>query len=177
MSDTKTQVPLIQMVVFELDQEEYAVPILDVTEVIRKSEITPVPQGQTFISGIINLRGKVVPVIDLEKRFSLKHETDSIPTHIIIAEAEKSRAYVGVLVDRVSQVLKVPEDVVKPVPTAVTSKIAKDFLKGVIVLQGENAKEGAERILLILDLRRILSMEEMEKITGKEVSSQVPNSI
>lgn len=177
MSDPKTQISLAQMIVFELDQEEYAVPILDVTEVIRKSEITPVPQGPGFISGIINLRGKVVPVLDLEKRFSLIHESDTTPTHIIIAETEKENAYVGVLVDQVSQVLKIPEDMIKPVPTAVTSKIAKDFLKGVIVLEEENKKEGTERILLILDLRRVLSMEDIEKIIEKENSHfQMPIS-
>jgi purine-binding chemotaxis protein CheW len=144
-----------QMVIFELDQEEYAVPILEVKEVVTMTtDITPVPQSSASILGIINLRGKIIPVLDLEKRFSLQRDSAAVPEHVLIVE--EAQVPFGILVDRVSEVLKVEVDHIQPAPRAVTSKIAADFVKGVIVLE-----HPTERVVLILDLAKVLQDDEV----------------
>jgi len=149
-----------QYVVFELDNEEYAVPILDVKEVIKFSEITPVPEALSWLSGIINLRGKVIPVLDLEQRFQFSHETKK-RQRILVVEGE-DRLPFGILVDEVQEVLKVTQNELKAVPKVINNKISPEFVQGVIVLD-----KPKERILLILNLKKILSEKEilsLEKI-------------
>ena len=144
-----------QMIVFELDKEEFAVPIKEVREVIKVIEIAAVPQSPPFILGIINLRGKIVPVLDLEKKFNLVREVNTTAQHIMIAEGVNN-TMLGILVDRVSEVLKVSPDSIKPTPQVINSKISPDFVKGVIVL------EQPERLLVLLDLQKILTEQEVK---------------
>ena len=159
-----------QMVTFMLDKEEYASAIGDLREIIKIREIVPIPGAPAFIAGILNVRGQIVVVIDLEKRFSLKRENEVKPLHIIIAEVEQT--VFGILVDEVTGVLRVPVASIKPTPGLVTSKIHADYLKGVIVMeQGTSEKPtGAEkptdtkkqsRLLLVLDIPRMLSEKEL----------------
>jgi purine-binding chemotaxis protein CheW len=163
-TDQKQQpAPTEQMVIFELDNEEYAVSILEVREVIKLPQITPVPNSETFISGIINLRGKVVPVLDLEKKFNLARENPTPSQHILIAEGDEGLIF-GILVDRVSEVLKIPQTSIKPAPSTLAGKISADFLKGVVA----SNLESKERIMLILDLKKILSHRETESIKLKQ---------
>jgi len=133
-SDTTTEiVSFIQVVVFELDKEEYALSISDVREVVNKSDITPVPDSPKHIIGIMNLRGKVIPVMDLEKRFNLIRESTVSPKHVMVVEDQKGNL-VGIVVDVVREVISIPEDLVKTVPKAIGSKISTDYLKGVAVI-------------------------------------------
>jgi len=156
--EDKLSVATEQMVVFELDGEEYAVPILEVKEVVTMvSDITQVPQASENILGIINLRGKIIPVLDLEKKFNLKRDGKRAPEHVLIVET--ASVSFGILVDRVSQVLKVEANSIKPTPRTITSKISSDFVKGVIVLE-----QPYERVLLILDLSKTLSQKETEAL-------------
>ena len=151
---TKGETGIQQMVVFSLDKEEYAVPIDEIKEVVKIPKITPVPNSPEFILGIINLRGKIVPVLDMEKRFGLTRDTSGIvPEHVIITEDEKGTLF-GVQVDKVTDVLKIARDSIQSTPTMVTSKISTDYLGGVIVVT-------QERILLLLNLRKILT-EQMQ---------------
>ena len=124
-------VPMEQLVTFELDKEEYASIITDLREIIRIPDITPIPGASEFIKGILNLRGQIVMVIDLEKRFHLQREHPAEPKHIIIAEVEDS--VFGITVDEVTGVLRVPETTIKPTPQLITSKIHAEYLKGVVI--------------------------------------------
>lgn len=170
MTDEKSQTqPTEQVVVFELDKEEYAVPIGDVQEVVKIPEITPVPNSPEFILGIMNLRGKIVPVLDLEKRFSLVREHEAAPQHIVVTETDDT--LFGVRVDKVTEVLRILQEGIKPTPKMVTSKIAADYLKGVVVIEEADEKNQGERILLLLDLTKILSTEEL-KAVGKMANAQ-----
>ncbi|HZE87141.1 MAG TPA: chemotaxis protein CheW [Methylomirabilota bacterium] len=144
-----------QIVVFVLDDEEYGLSITDIYEVVTLQKITPVPNSPEFILGVINLRGKIVPVLDLEKGFHLQRVTKIAPQHIIITENEKKVLF-GVQVDRVTEVLKVSEDQIKPAPKLVTTKIAADYIKGVVVLGEAKESESSARILLLLDLQKML---------------------
>jgi len=160
---------LVQLVVFDLDNEEYAAPIEDLREIIRIPEIAPVPNAPEFIRGILNLRGTIVVVIDLEKRFHLTREGATPASHIIITQVKDGTF--GLIVDKVSEVLRVPVSKIQPTPSLVSSKIHADYLKGVAVLEeeGDKCKEGEEknnktRLIIILDLPKMLAEEELLRV-------------
>ncbi|MFH1089104.1 MAG: chemotaxis protein CheW [Candidatus Uhrbacteria bacterium] len=123
----------VQLVIFTLDNEEYGVPINDLQEIIKVTEVTPIPGAPEFIRGILNLRGKIVVVVDLEKRFHLTRTTDRPSGHIIITEVAESTF--GVIVDQVAEVLRVPVSQIQPTPAVVSSKIQADYLNGVVVIE------------------------------------------
>lgn len=173
-------VPTEQLVTFELDKEEYASIITDLREIIKIPEIVPIPGAPDFIRGILNLRGQIVVVVDLEKRFHLKREHEISPQHIIIAEVEDS--VFGILVDEVTGVLRVPLSSIKPTPKLITSKIHADYLKGVVILGEQEEQEEAKetkrnkkevanptkkkgetgsRLLLLLDVPKMLAEKEL----------------
>ena len=157
-----------QIITFELDKEEYAAPILDLKEILRIPEIIEVPGALPFVKGIFNLRGQIVVVIDLEKRFALKREHPIQSRDVMIVET--GGTVFGIVVDEVTGVLRAPVTSIKPTPALVASKIHADYLNGVIVLEkSSGVKEGEKialekipaRILLLLDLPKLLSEEEL----------------
>lgn len=153
---------LTQLVVFKLDNEEYAIPITDLREIIQIPDIAPVPNSPEFIRGILNLRGTIVVVIDLEKRFHLNRVGDSKAIHIIITEV--SGTTFGLVVDKVNEVLRVPASKIHPSPALMSSKINADYLRGVAVLGEEKSTENIEqnsRLIIILDLPKMLSEQEL----------------
>ena len=94
---------LIQIVVFSMDGEEYAIPIVDTQEVIKMTEITPVPNSADFVAGLINLRGKIISIIDLETRFGLIHQDESdVPQHIVISDV--GDVPMGIIVGEVTEI-------------------------------------------------------------------------
>ena len=139
----------LQLVSFKLGNEEFGVDILQVQEIIRMQNITRVPNAPHFVEGVINLRGRVIPIIDLRKRFDLgDHERDK-NTRIMVVKIDN--IVVGLIVDEVSEVLRIPADTVEP-PPPIVAGIESDFIKGVGKLEG--------RLLILLDLNKILSKEE-----------------
>ena len=168
----------VQIVVFYLDVEEYAVSITDVREVVKVPEIIPVPNSVEFVAGVINLRGKVIPVLDLEKRFGLKRENEQEEKHIIVIDNPKTPF--GVMVDEVSEVLRIPSSLVQDAPEAVNSKFGADFVTGVVVVADESDRESLaedtgvadvaklsrsrERLVLLLELRNIFSEDEGQQV-------------
>lgn len=158
-----------QFVVFSLDNEEYAVPVLSVAEVVPMLEITPFPNAPDYIIGLSNLRGKVLPVLDLEKKFKLA-TAGEIHKHIMIAESEQKVQF-GILVDQVTEVIKIPTSSIQPSPEAIKAKIGAEYLPGVIIL--ENKKEEA-RMLLILDISKILSEKHIEQLRTPAQTAKTP---
>ena len=140
---------LLQLVTFGLGDEEFGLDILGVKEIIRMTEITRVPKAPQFVEGVINLRGRVIPIIDLRKRFSLDSKERDKDTRIIVVEL--SSVTVGFIVDSVSEVLRIPADTVEP-PPQVVSGVEADCIKGVGKLDG--------RLLILMDVERILSSKE-----------------
>lgn len=138
-----------QVVVLELAGEAYGVEIGRVQEIIRMQSITTIPNGPEFVEGVTNLRGRVIPVLDLRKRFGLPQSEATRRSRIVVAELGEHT--VGLVVDGVSEVLRVSSDLVEPPSTLVASEDAA-FLRGVAKID--------ERLILLLDLAQILSREE-----------------
>jgi purine-binding chemotaxis protein CheW len=142
---------LLQLVTFKVEGEEFGVDILRVQEIIRSMEVTRVPKAPAFVEGVINLRGKVIPIIDLRKRFGIGQRAHDRDTRIIVMEI--SSAVVGFVVDSVSEVLRLPADTVEPTPAVVTS-VDSDYISGVGKLD--------DRLLILLELDKLLDADEHE---------------
>jgi len=140
-----------QWVTFNLEDETYGVDVMLVQEVLRNTEIAPVPGSDNYILGIINLRGSVVTVIDARTRFNLMPREQDDTTRIIIVEVEDN--VIGILVDSVAEVVEIDNDNIENNPT-VKDDEASRYIQGVCQL------EGKEKVLLILvDLKRLLAAE------------------
>jgi purine-binding chemotaxis protein CheW len=138
-----------QLVVFKLENEEFACNINDVREVLKMVRVTPLPRSLDFVEGVINLRGEVIPVIDLRKRFGLQEIEITDESRIIIVEVEERM--VGLIVDSVSEVNRLANKQIQDAPDQVAGQQTKLIL-GVGKIE--------ERLLIILNLDRILSSEE-----------------
>jgi purine-binding chemotaxis protein CheW len=146
-----------QLVVFKLGSEHYGVDIAAVAEIIRPQPITAVPRAHKFIEGLTNLRGNVLPVIDLRKRFALPIQEITKETRIVVAEMDAT--LVGMMVDAVTEVLRVPSEAIEP-PPAITSAAAdrstNGFVKGVArVDPSPGLAEG--RLIVLIDLEKVLN--------------------
>ena len=151
-----------QVVAFSLGREEYAVPIGEVREVVRTPDITPVPGGQAFIVGVMNLRGKIVPVLDLERLFGLDRDTGVTALAYVMVTEDAKGGLFGVRVDEVSEVLKITDEAVKPAPAMVHQRISADYVEGVIIQPGKTEGD-PERMLLFLNLQKIVTEKAPEK--------------
>ena len=138
-----------QLVVFDLADEGYGVDISAVREIIRLQEITQVPRTPEFVEGVINLRGKVIPVIDLRKRFGLTVEAESQDNRIVVVDIGDQD--IGVVVDAVTEVLRIPTDSVEP-PASVITTDGSDYLLGIAKLES--------RLIVRLDLQKVLAEDE-----------------
>ncbi len=141
---------ILQLVSFNLGPEEFGVDIAAVQEIVRMPEITKVPRSPEFVEGVVNLRGKIIPVVDLRKRFRLPVGEATKSTRIIIVTVAKRT--VGMIVDAVSEVLRLDAASVEPTPEMVTTDIDSSFLKGIAKLES--------RLLILLDLDLILNQED-----------------
>ena len=117
-----------QLVTFFLGEEIYGIDILAVHEIIRMQQITEIPRTASYVEGVINLRGKVIPVIDLRKRFNLPAGEETKDTRIIVVEIENK--VIGMIVDGVSKVLRLPASLVEP-PSPIMGGIDSNYIKGV----------------------------------------------
>jgi purine-binding chemotaxis protein CheW len=138
-----------QIVIFELGTEHFGVEIGRVESIIKMQTITQLPHVPDFIEGVTNLRGKVLPVIDLRKRFGLAVRAADKNSRIIVVNLDQTE--VGMIVDQVSEVLTVPEGAVESAP-AITSSVDSAFITGIAKLD--------QRLVILLDLHRILTSQE-----------------
>jgi purine-binding chemotaxis protein CheW len=146
--DAANRDELIQLVSFILDDEEYGVEVLKVHEIIRMPPITKMPNTTQYTEGIINLRGKVIPVISMRKRFGLKEAENSSNTRIMVMDTASGLA--GFIVDGVSEVIRIHSNEIQPPPSMVISGgIDQKFITGVF--------KHADRLLIIMDVDRMFS--------------------
>jgi len=146
---------LLQLVSFKIGSEESGVDILKVREIIRMVAITKVPQAPSFVDGVINLRGKVIPIVDLRKRFNLEAKEYDKNTRIVVVDIVGN--IMGMVVDSVSEVLRLPSNTIEPPPEIVTG-INSEYINGVAKLDN--------RLLIFLDLSKVIDVGELTSIAG-----------
>jgi purine-binding chemotaxis protein CheW len=139
---------LLQLVSFKIGNEEFGVDILNVQEINKMTQITKVPNAPDYVEGIINLRGRVIPVINLRTRLNMEKKASDKDTRIIVVEVGKST--VGFIVDAVSEVLRIPVNITE-VPPSIVTGIDSDFIKSVGKLD--------DRLLILIDLNKVLLEE------------------
>lgn len=156
--------PILQYLTFQLARETYAVDILHVREIIEYGSITPIPMMPDFISGVINLRGSVVPVVDLNSRFSGDRASVTKRTSIIVIELEKDdfKLEIGMVVDLVNDVLEIRKSNIEPAPKF-GAKIRTDFIEGMGKVDG--------RFLILLEVDSVLDVEELSVVEALASSS------
>lgn len=140
----------LQLVSFNIGSEEFGVDILKVQEINRMVEITRVPQAPNYVEGVINLRGKVIPIVDLRKRFNLELKKHDKNTRIVVVDIGGN--IMGMIVDSVSEVLRLPAGTIEPPPEIVTG-VNSEYIKGVAKLE--------DRLLIFLDLSKVIDMADM----------------
>jgi purine-binding chemotaxis protein CheW len=146
---------LSHLVGFTVDNEEYCVDILKVQEIIRMVGITKMPNAPGFVEGVINLRGKVIPVIDFRKRFNLGGSADVSGNNRRIVVVIIDGVTIGFIVDQVSQVFKLNPEQIAPAPETVRNRDS-DCISGVGMLN--------DKLLILLDLEKMLNQGELEKV-------------
>ncbi|GAB4482678.1 MAG: chemotaxis protein CheW [Anaerolineales bacterium] len=142
-----------QIVIFELGGEQFGVAISAVESIVQMLPITHIPQAPAYVRGVTNLRGRVLPVLDLHTRFGLKPQTDSKEQRIVVLHWGNTEA--GIIVEAVTEVITLDPAQVEP-PPPLTRTVASEFVEGI-------AKLG-ERMVILLDLRKVLSSEEKEQV-------------
>jgi purine-binding chemotaxis protein CheW len=145
----------IQLVGFSVDNEDFGVDILKVQEIIRMVEITKMPNAPEYVEGVINLRGKVIPVIDFRKRFHLAEDEAQNSANKRIVVVSLDHMTIGIVVDKVSQVLRLPNEHISPTPDTVKGFDA-EAISGVGQLD--------EKLMILLDLEKMFSRGEFEAI-------------
>lgn len=141
---------LLQLVTFVVGAEEFAIPILSVHEINRMMEITRVPHSPPFVEGVMNLRGRIVPVVDLRKRFGLPKAVRDSYSRIVVVEV--AGRVIGFTVDRVNEVLRIAPNIVEPAP-AMISGVDTEFVEGVGKLE--------DRLLILLNLDKLFEQSEL----------------
>ncbi|MBC7533903.1 MAG: purine-binding chemotaxis protein CheW [Oligoflexus sp.] len=142
-----------RFLVFNLNDESYAVPLLKVREVIAQTEITPVPYTPAHFKGVMNLRGQVISVIDMRLKFKMKAKDASGETAIIILDL--SPVSLGVVVDSVTSVVALNEDQISPSPE-IESSISTDYITGIVRMDG--------KLILILEIEKTLSLDDLSSM-------------
>ena len=140
---------LDQLISFSMGNEDYGVDIQTVKEVIRFREITRLPKAPLFVKGVINLRGDIIPIIDLRERFGMEQKEYTDLTRVIVVEVDGRS--IGTVVDSVSHVIRIEEGQIEPPPPCV-GKISEEYIRGV-------GKVG-EKLVVLLHIDRILTAEE-----------------
>jgi purine-binding chemotaxis protein CheW len=146
---------LQQLVTFELFGEVFALPILDVREIIRPTAITPVPQAPGFVEGVINLRGQIIPVVDLRKRFGMSAENSTDDTRIVVVELGNG-IVIGLIVDAVREVERIPTDTITPPPALVAGSVGAEYIKGI--------SNHEDKMIVHIDMRKVFNTDEISAL-------------
>lgn len=152
----------LQLVTFQLSGEEYGVPISQIQEIDRLAKITKVPKAASFVEGVTNLRGEVIPVLDTRRRFELETKAADDRTRIIIVELAGVKT--GLVVDSVREVLSLPKRDIAPPPAAIRGGVDQRFISGI------GKVEGGKRMVVVLDVEKILSRHEQEELAEVQVN-------
>lgn len=146
---------LLQLVSFKIGAEEFGVDITKVQEINSMVEITKAPQAPNYVEGVINLRGKVIPIIDLRKRMGMDLKENDKNTRIVVVDIENF--VMGMIVDSVSEALRIPVSTIEPPPDIATGTDA-EYIQGVAKLE--------DRLLIFLDLSKVINIDEIRSMAA-----------
>jgi len=146
----------LQIAVFSISNQDFGIDIVSVSEIIRLEKITPIPQAPAYVEGVINIRGQVVPAINLHVLFNTRVGERNDSNRVIVVETGQNKF--GLIVDAVSEVRKVVPDMIKPAPPEIS--IDQYYLKG-IILDGEN-------LIVLMDVNKLLPEREMQLLKDME---------
>jgi purine-binding chemotaxis protein CheW len=141
----------LQLVTFYIGREEYCVEVLNVREIIRMPQITKMPNAPSYVSGIINLRGKVIPIVSIRERFNFENTEHTSSSRIIVMDSSAG-SLIGFIVDSVSEVIRIKQSEVQPPPAVAVASIEMQYITGII-----NSKDSMR---IFLDLGSMFSDEE-----------------
>ncbi len=158
MLDMKAASEEVKVIIFRLVDEEYGVEVQQVKSIEKLEHITRVPRTPEFVKGVINLRGVVTPIIDLRSRFQLAETECTEATRVIIVAVDELE--VGLIVDSANDVVDIPVNAIEP-PPAVVGGVEATYLRGVAKLE--------KRLLILLNLDKVLSTEEIKQLDSFEV--------
>lgn len=158
---TKTTEAVQQLVIFSLADESYGVDISAVSEIIRLQEITKVPRTPTFVEGVINLRGKVIPVVNLRTIFYLPVGEQTQESRIVVVDI--GGQHTGIMVDEVTEVLRIAADAVEP-PSSMIASADSNYLLGIAKVE--------DKMITLLDMEKVLSPEQAEKFSRMEIPQE-----
>ena len=153
MEKTDKSVSALQIVCFKVGKEEYGIDILKVQEILKLPKITRLPKSADFIMGVMDLRGKVIPIIDLSKRFRIENGSAGVGKRAIVVDIRNKR--VGLAIDSVSHVVKVDGKDIEP-PPPIVKGISGRYIVGIAKL--------AEGFVIVLDIEQILTAEELTSL-------------
>ncbi len=155
-----------QLVIFSLGDEEFGVEINNVQEIIRMPAITKIPQAPDYVKGVINLRGKIITVINLNTIMGMQNTRHDEHTRIIVANVNDT--VMGFVVDSVSEVMRLPTNNVEPAPAIIASKINTEYLQGVGKMDG--------RLLILLNLEKFVSASRLHSSNSVSTAAGVTSS-
>jgi purine-binding chemotaxis protein CheW len=157
-----------KLVVFELNSEPYGVDVTQVQSIIPMQKIVSVPGSPSFVEGVVNLRGMVIPVVDLRHRFELPQPTNGQKNKSVIVIAELDDLLVGLVVDKVTEVIQIPESAIEPPSSLLTaSGIDNSYLRGIGKYNGngsEDAETDESKLVILLDLARVFTLDEQQAL-------------
>lgn len=156
VSDQAEKDEILQLVGFIIGKDRFALDILMVQEIIKTPSITNLPNSPVFIEGVINLRGNIIPVIELRKRLNLPDSKDKKTADSRIVIVNVDNRVTGFIVDSVSEILKVQSSTIEPAPDIVTAGMDSQYIEGVCDIHGE--------LVTLLDFSRILRVDEIKKL-------------
>lgn len=151
---------VIQMVGFIVAEELFGVDILMVQEIIKDASITAIPDSPDFIEGVINLRGNIIPVIQLRKRLKLAEDGDNSNDENWIIILNIGGRVAGFIVDKVTRVIKIQNNMIRPAPELVVAGLKSDYIRGVC--------KHDQKLMAILDFNRILLVDEFKKLSAMQ---------
>jgi purine-binding chemotaxis protein CheW len=159
--NVRQSVPQVQLVTFRVGGEEFGLDVFTVHEILRHTGVTPVPRAPLFVEGVLDVRGSLVPVVDLRKRFEVQGTGVGEETRIVLVDFEGER--LGLVVDSVTEVLRVPETSILPPPRYVKG-LAAEFIRGIVRLEN--------RLIVLVDMDRILSSAERIALLESEFAAR-----
>lgn len=137
---------LLQLVGFKLGDEEFCIDIINVNEIIKMQKVTSIPNAPSSVLGIVNIRGKIIAVVDTRLKLNLQSREYNNDTRIIIVEFENKS--IGFIVDEVTEVLRIPKNILKDVPDIVSTEVNTDYIRSIASIE--------DKIVILLDLKKLL---------------------